>query len=119
MIIYYTKEGKFEVNAISQIPYSKLHREDGPAYISPNDVNRYFKNGKLHRTDGPAIEWCPTKYKKQIINNTLITQEHYIFNDWWLNGKKLNRKEVINWLNTYNIDLKNKKNQMLFMLKFG
>lgn len=34
----------------------KIHRDDGPAAISPTGVRRWFKHGLLHREDGPAVE---------------------------------------------------------------
>jgi len=33
----------------------QLHREDGPAYISPSGMEMWFRYGKRHRTDGPAV----------------------------------------------------------------
>lgn len=41
-----------------------LHREDGPAYKTP-EVESWYSNGLLHRDDGPAVVypdgtfgWC-------------------------------------------------------------
>jgi len=44
----------------------KLHRVDGPAYIS-GDYQIWYLNGELHRTDGPAVT---------------VSNRHL----WWLNG---------------------------------
>ena len=33
-----------------------LHREDGPAFVSPYGGSAWFVNGQRHREDGPAIE---------------------------------------------------------------
>lgn len=30
------------------------HREDGPAYVSGNNFESWYRNGRLHREDGPA-----------------------------------------------------------------
>ena len=69
-IIYYIKRGKVEVDDYSTIPWTKLHRLDGPAlYITDKSEEYWFKNGKLHRLDGPA--W--------------ITKKRYI--RWFKNGK--------------------------------
>ena len=34
-----------------------LHREDGPAVISPFGDSFWYKNGIHHRDDGPAVIW--------------------------------------------------------------
>lgn len=33
----------------------KIHRDDGPAMISPNGDKYWYKDGVVHRDDGPAI----------------------------------------------------------------
>ena len=42
-------------------PPHHLHREDGPAFINPNNFGNgaleWFIDGKRHREDGPAIEY--------------------------------------------------------------
>jgi len=100
MITYYTKEGKFEANK-GYIPYSKLHRVDGPAIEYSNDTKEWHQNGKCHRTDGPAVIWGNGD------------------EEWWVNDKKLNTKKVETWINNNNINLKTKKHQVLFMVRFG
>jgi len=35
----------------------KLHREDGPALITDDGYQSWYKNGKWHRADGPACIW--------------------------------------------------------------
>jgi len=73
MYIYYTKEGKFENKVRGTIPYSKLHRLNGPALIvhSSSRKNRkeWLVNGKRHRLNGPASEW-------------------YEAREWWVNDKR-------------------------------
>ena len=46
----------------------KLHREDGPASVSPCGDEFWYQNGVRHRTDGPAV-WRPNRDS-----------------GWWLNG---------------------------------
>jgi len=101
MHTYYIKEGKFETKEVSTIPYRNFHRKDGPAIIWSDGDEEWFVNGKRHRLDGPAIDWknLPKEY--------------------WINGKKLNTKEVKAWIKNNNINLKAKKGQSLFMLRFG
>lgn len=55
----------------------QLHREDGPAMISPDGYQEWFINDKYHREDGPAI----------------ITSDDY--KEYWLNGKEYSHEE---WL---------------------
>lgn len=33
-----------------------FHKEDGPAYINPDEMTLYVRHGKKHREDGPALE---------------------------------------------------------------
>jgi hypothetical protein len=47
----------------------QLHREDGPAIISPNGEKEWWLNGVRHREDGPAIEYANGD------------------KEWWINGQ--------------------------------
>ena len=83
------------------------HRLNKPAYsfhhYSKNyEINIWYRKGKLYRLDGPAFE----SYDK-------------MFTDYFINDKKLNKKEVEGWINNNNINLKTKEHQALFMLRFG
>ena len=35
----------------------QYHREDGPAFESPDGTKTWFINGLYHREDGPAVEF--------------------------------------------------------------
>ena len=124
MITYYTKEGKFESKRSRPIPYSKLHRVDGPAIEWSNGRKAWYINGKLHREDGPAVEW-KNVHKEWYVNGKLhrLDGPAVIWYDgeeeWWVNGEILNTIEVKAWIKDNNIDLKTKQHQSLFMLKFG
>jgi len=146
MIIYYTKEGRFKVHGRFKIPYYKLHRENGPAVTYSNRLAVWYINGKRHREDGPAVSWYGDK--KWYVNGKLHRADgpaaiyqngrkewwqngklHRIdgaaveFNNgykyWYINDKELNAEEVETWIKNNNINLKTKKHQALFMLKFG
>ena len=62
------------------------HRLNGPAIIYKNipDGEDWFKNGLLHREDGPAIN-----YNKE----TAVK-----FNEYWIEGIVVSKKEWIQWL---------------------
>lgn len=75
----------------------KLHREDGPAYVSHTaGLKQWFHEGSLHRLDGPAIEsekrgtYGYANYKSRMTNG---------YCEWCVNGlclpdedqKRLNR----------------------------
>ena len=64
----------------------KLHREDGPAVVSPYHKG-WWLNDKLHRTDGPAIEMADGS------------------KSWYLNGKQYIEEEfvMIQFMNGINI----------------
>jgi len=148
MITYYTKEGKFEVNkGYLNIPYDKLHRVDGPAIvwhngkkdwrengklhrvdgpavIDPYGNKYYYHYGKLHRVDGPAVEWVKGRkewwlYGKRHRLDGPAVVHLYGNKGYWINDKKLNTEEVEDWIKDNNINLKTKKHQTLFMVRFG
>jgi hypothetical protein len=54
-IIYYTNGGRFETDTITNVPYKKLHRIDGPAIKHHKGKEEWYFNGKRHREDGPAL----------------------------------------------------------------
>ena len=55
----------------------KLHREDGPAYISAVGSEIWVSNGKTHREDGPAV----------ILNGN---------REWWLNDRQYHSEAEFN-----------------------
>ena len=70
---WYNKEGKLHRedgpaiirpnNDREWLISGKLHRTDGPAATRTNGTKEWFQNGELHRTDGPALEYADgTKY---------------------------------------------------------
>ena len=64
----------------------KLHREDSPAYESPDGVKEWWLNGQRHREDGPAIEQDDGS-KEWYLNGIEYTEEEY---NQWLKKKLLN-----------------------------
>jgi len=126
MITYYTKEGKFKFNYLywDNIPFSNLHRLNGPAIIYSNGAKKWYKEGNLHRTNGPAIkrkkhskEWYVNGKRHRLDGAAIVWYDGD--EEWWVNGKKLNTKEVKTWIKDNNINLKNKQHQVLFMVMFG
>ena len=127
MFIYYTKEGKFKFNYLywDNIPFSNLHREDGPAITTPLK-KEWRQNGKLHRIDGPAVIYPnPSNRKEWWVDGKLHRLDGPAIigssgkKEWYVNGKILNKNEVETWINENNINLKTKEHQALFMLMFG
>jgi len=147
-ITYYTKEGKFEANGRFEIPYYKLHRENGPAITYSDGLAVWCINGKRHRTNGPAVicnngdkEWWQygklhrkngpacidskiglvgwyINGKRHRLNGPAVEFSNRI-NIWYVNDKKLNTKKVETWIKSNNINLKTKQHQVLFMVMFG
>jgi len=123
VITYHTKEGKFLVEKYNDIPFNKLHKEDGPAIITPLK-KEWRQNGKLHRLDGPAIirdngqiEWYQNGKLHRLDGPAIIWSngdEEYL-----INGKIIETLEVEGWIIQNNIDLKTKMGQSIFILKFG
>jgi hypothetical protein len=76
----------------------KIHREDGPAYISKNGTKAWYKDGDLHREDGPAvIHPNGTQY-------------------WYLNDKHIT-DDITIWTKERNIDLNNMTDEDKIILK--
>jgi len=50
MNIYYTKKGKLTCNYISDIPFNKLHRLDGPAIDWDDGNKEWWINSKKLNT---------------------------------------------------------------------
>jgi len=129
MITYYTKEGKAICMHSSDVPFKKLHRENGPAYIKVDKydeigVSYWYINGKNHRENGPAIIWSDGdeewyKFGKRHRLDGPAIEWKNLPKEYWINGKMLNIKEVESWINNNNINLKTKQHQALFMLRFG
>ena len=53
------------------------HREDGPAFVSPQGDNEWLFEAKTHRLDGPAIEWADGR-KVYCIAGEILTREKHL-----------------------------------------
>jgi len=122
MITYYTKEGKFKVGKTEAVPFSSLHRLNGPAFISKH-IKIWYKNGKYHRENGPAIVWKDVDEewrangKKHRLDGPAVTWDNGK-KEYWISGIRLDTKEVEVWIRNNNINLKTEVGQILFMLRF-
>jgi uncharacterized protein (UPF0216 family) len=67
---------------------SKLHREDGPAVISKDGNQYWYRNGKCHREDGPAVIYKDGN-QEWYLNGKEYTEDAYITIQFF-NGVKLN-----------------------------
>lgn len=79
----------------------KCHRLGGPAVIRPDGYKEWCINGQLHRIDGPACEWSSGRRK------------------WFIHGRRLNTKDVEEWLCENDIDLSTQQGQTAFILKWS
>ena len=78
----------------------KRHRSDGPAFEGIDGSKGWWVEGKRHRQDGPAVEHEDgTKH-------------------WFVDGKRLPTKEVEDWLEENDVDLKTESGQMAFKLRW-
>jgi hypothetical protein len=75
-----------------------LHREDGPALISPYGNKFWYRYGKMHRDVGPAVEW-DSGMKEWHRNGKLHREDGpaVIYVDgaveWWFNDVFFKTKE--------------------------
>ena len=79
----------------------KRHRLNGPAATWSDSSKEWYSNGERHRLDGPAVMWYNGN------------------KEWWIKNKYLDSLAVETWFKENNIDLKKRKHQVLFMLRFG
>ena len=100
--IVWTKDGIQNLTKAQWYKFNtkKLHRLNGPAVEQANGSKFWFVNGKIHRLDGPAAEW--SKGSKQ----------------WWVCGKRLDNKDIEQWLKDNKVDLKEPEGQMAFKLRW-
>jgi hypothetical protein len=72
--------------------HGKLHREGGPALITPLQVE-WWRQGVLHRDDRPAV----------IFNNGA--------SEFWVNGKLVRKEDVFPTQSTVSSDKKENENE--------
>ena len=87
MITYYTKEGKFEAIGYFEIPYKNLHRLGGPAVERKNHSKEWWVNNKLHRLDGPA--YISNRVNIWYINDKKLNTKEV---ETWINNNNINLK---------------------------
>ena len=102
----------------------KLHRVDGPCIMFRNGNRYWFQNGKQHRDDGPAVEfgdgvreWRSNNQLHRVDGPALIN--HWGIKEWWLYGKKLESRQVNDWICQNKIDLSTQAGQTAFILKWS
>lgn len=61
-----------------ELPDGRLHRNDGPAAISPLGTEIWCQYGHRHRTDGPAI-----------------VDGHHTSWSWWLHGHRVTEATTV------------------------
>lgn len=70
-----------------------LHRDDGPAVITPSGDKTWYRNGILHRDDGPAMEFSVGKF--WYCDGELHREDGPAIEyadgtkEWWLNGNQI------------------------------
>jgi len=97
---YYTNNGKFTTDYYNGIPFLKLIDNDFSIF-DEEGTKEWYEKGKKYRLDGPAVIWYDGE------------------EEWRIKGKRINTNQVEKWIKDNNINLKNKKHQVLFMKKFG
>lgn len=71
---------------------------NGTALKQADGTKEWWANNKRHRLDGPAVE---SDYE-----------------EWWIDGTQLPKKEVEDWLEENTVDLKTEAGQMAFKLRW-
>jgi hypothetical protein len=75
-----------------------IHREDGPAIISPNGNQAWYQNGVFHRVGGPALEmadenmyqWCQNGLLHREDGPAVMMKDII---EWWIHGVQYSEKE--------------------------
>jgi len=120
-VCFYTVTGKYQLP--KTMYRNELHRLDGHAILWSDGSKEWYKNGKRHRINGPAVDlnngrkdWYINGIHHNLSGPAVIWREKY---EYFINGEKLNKKEVENWIKENNIDLNKKTYQIIFLLRFG
>lgn len=89
----------------------KLHREDGPAYVSETKYDdgsiirfekAWYQHGQQHREDGPATEWENGQFE-YVVNDLMHRTDgpaRYVDGEyeWFINGKEVD--PIVAFLNS-------------------
>lgn len=68
---------KFYVDSHLRREDRYLHREDGPAVISPEGIQYWLIKDRLHREDGPAIVY-PDGYSEYYIEGNEMSELQFM-----------------------------------------
>ena len=78
----------------------KMHREDGPAYLSHDGWKAWYLNGKLHREGGPAVigsdgynAWWLKDERHREDGPAIVYPDGN--KEWWLNNKEVTEADVM------------------------
>ena len=78
---YYAKNDQvLEVDERGSVVFykdGKMHRDEGPACISPGRFQQWRKNGMLHREDGPAFKWGDGKIEFWLFNRRFFSRKEW------------------------------------------
>lgn len=103
---------------------TKLHRTDGPAVICLDGHEEWWQNGKRHRENGPATiykngtkHWWQNYQLNRIDGPAVIYPNGYV--EWWIKNKSLDTKQVEDWIQDNNINLKTIEGQTAFKLRWS
>ena len=97
-VTYYYKDGYVEHGVRSRID-NILHRDGGPAIISPCGSEYWYQNDQLHRIGGPAVStnqgskqwWVRNKLHREDGPAVILANNGGF--QWWIDGKQINEKE--------------------------
>jgi len=111
ILLNYNIRKKFKNELIEDYKYF-LHREDGPAKISKKFCKIWAIFGEYHREDGPAVECKYLGYRQYFVHDKLHREDGPALeytnnvkkNQYWINGKKLNKREFIS--KTFKLNIK-------------
>lgn len=88
-IVRHNGDITYELNGV-------IHRLDGPAYITPDGYEAWYRHGLLHRSDGPAI-LTPGKSDQWYSDGKRHREDGPAIDgrsrrEWWFRGKRLDVK---------------------------
>ena len=76
--VYYTREGRYETNQYDLIPFDKLDRINGPAFIDRStETLVWYVSGKRHREKGPAVIRVGGKSGEHWLNGVYSTTSYF------------------------------------------
>jgi len=76
----------------------RLHREDGPAWVSSSGAEEWRRHGELHRVGGPAMVkehaliWAVDGRRHRLDGPAVVYRDGTV--EWWVDGARIHGQDA-------------------------